>query len=181
MEIPTLNKRIKIKEYESPHLLLEDGSLFDFSPLPPTGWHPGEVVTVTERGGANTRFKRPSAYTVTHVTKEQKFDGTCLKGAVNQEPPSDVNKSMTEFDELDKELVIEKACDDIVLLKGRRLSKWQVSSLNVTSSRTIEWHPGENVVVSRGVVKKSKEIRLFQIRNTEQGNELIGAFIGYED
>ena len=184
METPTLNKRLKIKEYTSPKMLLEDGSLFDFSPLPPSGWDAGDTVTVAGRGSLNTRIKRPSAYTVTNISREQKFDGTCLKGADNQSPSDSVTKSMTDTvypeNHLDRSWEVRKAKDSLIVLEDDSI--WSLSAPLIHQNnleQMSDWRKGQSVCVSR-TVGKGKEIRTYSVTNEETGVVLIGEFKGWE-
>jgi hypothetical protein len=184
MEIPTLNTRLKIKEYSSPKMILEDGSLFDFSPLPPSGWFSGDTVTVADRGSVNTRIKRPSAYTVTNISRDQKFDGTCLKGADNQSPSADVNKSMTDTvypeNHLEKSWGIRKAKSSLIVLDDDSI--WSLSAPLVhqnNSDQMNDWHKGQSACVSR-TVGKGRDIRTYSVTNEETGVVLIGEFAGWE-
>ncbi len=184
MEIPTLNIRLKIKEYVSPKMLLEDGSLFDFSPLPPSGWFSGDTVTVADRGSLNTRIKRPSAYTVTNISREQKFDGTCLKGADNQDPSADVNKSMidTVYPEshLEKHWGIREATDGRIVLEDD--SFWELSPPMIhqyDSDQLNNWNNKQSVSIIR-TTGNNKKIRTYSITNEESGVILLGEFKGWK-
>ncbi len=184
METPTLNKRLKIKEYASPKMLLEDGSLFDFSPLPPSGWDAGDTVTVAGRGSLNTRIKRPSAYTVTNISREQKFDGTCLKGSDNQDPSANVNKSMTDTvypeSHLEKYWGIREVTGSKIVLEDDSI--WELSTPMIhqyDSEQLNNWNDKQSVSIIR-TTGNNKKIRTYSVTNEETGVILLGEFKGWE-